>query len=119
MQEAGKWLIQNDGFWGIFYTTQGLLLPEAYDTIVILSDNKYGILQDNKWALYDPKGDMSGFLFDKLVSFSNGKSFVKMNGKWGYYEHETFFEEYLYLSEIDVNPRMMDKNYPETILTDF
>lgn len=117
-QGSRKWLIADGGKWGLFYSDRGLLLPAAYDTIIIFDEFHYGVLQDWKWSLFDSKGEMGPFIFDNLVSYSHGEAYVKLNGEWGYYEKGTFRKEHVYLSEPDEKPGFRDINNPNKILTD-
>lgn len=116
-QDSRKWLIADGGKWGLFYSDLGLILPAAYDTIIIFDEFHYGILQDGKWSLFDSKGQMGPFIFDNLVRYSYGEAYVKFNGEWGYYEEGTFRKEHVYLSDPDEKPRLMDVDNPEKHLT--
>ncbi len=52
-QDSRKWLIADGGKWGLFYSDLGLILPAAYDTIIIFDEFHYGVLEDGKWSLFD------------------------------------------------------------------
>lgn len=116
-QDSRKWLIADEGKWGLFYSDFGLILPATYDTIIIFDEFHYGVLKDWKWSLFDSKGEMGPFIFDNLVSYSHGEAYVKLNGEWGHYENGIFRKEHVYLSEPDEKPEFRDINNPNMILS--
>jgi hypothetical protein len=116
-QTTGKWLIKKTGKWGLFSSKLGMVIRPEYDTIVILAGNSYGILKNNKWALYDSHGDMGDFKFEKLVSNSNEGLYVKMNEEWGNYKNGAFTPNYMFMSP-DEPPTVIDLEDPDAISND-